>query len=214
MKPCTIVGSTSSSSCNHSRKRRLASRSDTSNSAVRAPRSRYASASCACVRTTNERTEVSALSTRLRRALNLASHSSARWLARLPFASATLASAYAACASATAWLASLLSSASRRRRSVFSASSAATFFASLRLLLSVADLSRTSSACCAQRFSTSEATSTVRTPDATRSAKSAAWQKYKSDLHTTQTHEPRHNKHRSPVQLTCFSCCVSCCDNC
>jgi hypothetical protein len=29
-----------------------------------------------------------------------------------------------------------------------------------------------------------------------------------------QTHEPKHSKHRSPAQLTCFSCCVSCCDNC
>jgi hypothetical protein len=185
MKPCIIVGSTCSSSYNHSRKRRLASWSGTSKSAVRAPRSRYASASCACVRTTSERTKVSALSTRLRKALNLASHSSARWLARLPFASAALASAYAARASVTAWLASLLSSASRRRRSVFSASRAATFSASLWFLLSAADLSRTASACCARRFSTSAATSAVRTPDATRSVKSAVWQKHKSNLHET-----------------------------
>jgi hypothetical protein len=46
-----------------------------------------------------------------------------------------------------AWLASLLSSASWRRRSVFSASRAATFSASLRFLLSATDFSRTASAC-------------------------------------------------------------------
>jgi hypothetical protein len=174
MKPVTMVGSTSSSSFNHSRKRRPASWPGTLKSAVRAPISRYASTNCACVRSTSARVEDSALSTRPRRALNLASSSSARWRARLPSARATLASACAACASVMALFASLLSSASWRRRSVFSSSIAATFSVSLRFLLSTAEFSRTASACCAQRRSTSAATSVVRAPDATRSAKSAA----------------------------------------
>jgi hypothetical protein len=174
MKPSTMVGSTSNSSCSHSRKRRPASRSGTSKSAVRAPSSRYESMSCARVRSTSERVEASAFSTQPRRALNRTFHSSARWLARLPSTRANLASAYAAYASAMAWLASLLSSTSWRRRSIFSASRAATFSASLRLLLSAADFSRTASACCARSLSTSADTSTVRAPDATRSAKSAA----------------------------------------
>jgi hypothetical protein len=174
MNPSTMVGSTSSSSCNHSRKRRPASRSGTSKSAVRAPSSRYESTSCAHVRSTSERVEASAFSTRPRRALNRASHSSACWLARLPSARANLTAACAACASAIAWLASLLSSTSWRRRSVLSASRAATFSASLRLLLSTADFSRTASTCCARSLSTSADTSAVRAADATRSAKSAA----------------------------------------
>jgi hypothetical protein len=174
MKPVIMVGSTSSSSCNHSRKRRPASWPDTSKSAVRAPSSRYASTNYACVRSTSARVKDSTLSTRLSRALNLASSSSACWRARLPSARATLASAYAACASAMALFASLLSSASWRRRSVFSASMVATFSVSLWFLLSATDFSRTASACCARRRSTSAATSTVRAPDATRSAKSAA----------------------------------------
>jgi hypothetical protein len=132
MKPSTMVGSTSSSSYNHSRKRRPASWPGTSKSAVRAPSSRYASTNYACVLSTFERVEASALSMRLRRALNLASSSSARWLARLLSARTTLASARAACASTMAWFVSLLSSASWRWRSVFSASMAATFSASLR----------------------------------------------------------------------------------
>jgi hypothetical protein len=164
MKPCTIVGSTSTSSCNHSRKRRPASWLGTSKSAVHAPRSRYASTNCACVRPTSERAKASALSTRPHRALNLASHSSARWLARLFSARATFASARAAYASPMAWLASLVSYASRRRRSVFSASKAATFSASLWFLLFAADFSWTASACCARRLSTSAATSAVRRP--------------------------------------------------
>jgi hypothetical protein len=93
MKPSTMVGSTSNSSCSHSRKRRPASRSGTSKSAVRAPSSRYESTSCARVRSTAERVEASVVSTRPRRALNRTSHSSARWLARLPSARANLASA-------------------------------------------------------------------------------------------------------------------------
>jgi hypothetical protein len=108
------------------------------------------------------------------RALNCTSHSSARWLARLPSTRANLASAFAACALAMAWLASLLSSTIWRRRSVLSPSRAATFSASLRHLLSAADFSRTASACCARSLSTSADTSAVRAPDATRSAKSAA----------------------------------------
>jgi hypothetical protein len=169
MKPVTMVGSTSSSSCNHSRKRRPASQPGTSKLAVRAPSSRYASTNCACVRSISARVEDSALSTRLRRALNLASSSSARWRARLPSACATLASAYAACASAMALFASLLSSASWRQRSVFSDSMAATFSDSLRFLLSAADFSCTASGCCARRRSTSAATTTVKAPDAMRS---------------------------------------------
>ena len=55
-----------------------------------------------------------------------------------------------------------------------SASIAANFSVSLRFLLSAADFSRTASACCARRRSTSAANSTVKTPDATRSVKSAA----------------------------------------
>jgi hypothetical protein len=105
------------------------------------------------------------------RALNRTSHSSARWLARLPSTRAKLASA---CALAMAWLASLLSSTSWRRRSVLSPSRATTFSASLQHLLSAADFSRTASACCARSLSTSADTSAVRAPDATRSAKSAA----------------------------------------
>jgi hypothetical protein len=80
-------------------------------------------------------------------ALNRPSHSSARWLARLPSTRANLASACAACALAMAWLASLLSSTSWRRRSVLSPSRVATFSASLRHLLSAADFSRMASAC-------------------------------------------------------------------
>jgi hypothetical protein len=174
MKPITLVGSTCSSSCNHSRKRRPASWLGTSKSVVHAPSSRYVSTNCACVRSTSERVEASALSKRLRRVLNLTSNSSAHWLARLLSACATLASARAAYVSAMAWFASLLSSASRRQRSVFSASMAATFSASLRFLLSVANFSRTASACYARRLSTSAATSAVKAPDATWSAKSAA----------------------------------------
>jgi hypothetical protein len=174
MKPVIMVGSTNSSSCNHSRKRRPASWSGTSKTAVCAPSSRYASTNCVCVRSISARVEESALSTRLRRALNLASSSSARWWARLPSARATLASACAACASAMALFASFLSSASWRRRSVFSASMAATFSDSLRFLLFAADFSRTAFACCARRRSTSAATSAVKAPDATRSAKWAA----------------------------------------
>jgi hypothetical protein len=174
MKPSTMVGSASNFSCSHSRKRRPASWLGTSKSVVRAPSSRYESTSCARVRSTSERVEASALSTRPRRALNRTSHSSARWLARLPSARANLASACADYASAMTQLASLLSSTSWRRRSVLSASRAATFSASLRLLLSVADFSRTASACCARSLSTSADTSAVRAPDATRSAKSDA----------------------------------------
>jgi hypothetical protein len=174
MKPVTMVGSTSSSSCNHSRKRRPASWPGTSKSAVRAPNSPYASINCACIHSTSARVEDSALSTRMRRALNLASSSSARWWARLPSARATLALACAAYASAMALFASLLSSASWRQRSIFSASMAATFSDSLRFLLSAADFSRTASACCARRRSTSAATSAVKAPDATTSVKSAA----------------------------------------
>jgi hypothetical protein len=69
---------------------------------------------------------------------------------------------------------SLLSSTSWRRRSVLSASMAATFSDNLWLLLYAADFSRTTSACCAQRLSTSAAKSAVKAPDATWSAKSAA----------------------------------------
>ena len=58
-----------------------------------------------------------------------------------------------------------------------SASIAATFSVSLWLLLSAADFSRTTSACCARRRSTSAANSAVRAPDATWSAKSAACHK-------------------------------------
>jgi hypothetical protein len=174
MKPVTIVGSTPNSSCNHSRKRRPASWPGASKAAVRAPSSRYASTNCACVRSTSARVEASALSTQLRRLLNLASSSSACWQARLPSARASLASAYVACASAMALFASLLSSTSWRRRSPFSASIAANLSVSLRFLLFAADFSRTASACCAWRHSTSAANSAVRAPDATWSAKSAA----------------------------------------
>jgi hypothetical protein len=174
MKPSTIVGSASNSSCSHSRKRRPASRSGTLKSAVHTPSSRYESTSYVRVRSTSERVEASALSMRPCRALNRTSHSSARWLARLPSARANLASACAACASVMAWLASLFSSTSWHRRSVLSPSRAATFSASLRLLLFAADFSRTASACCARSLSTSADTSAVRAPDATRSAKSAA----------------------------------------
>jgi hypothetical protein len=111
----------------------------------------------------------------LRKASSLASSSSASWRARLPSAHASLASACAACASAMALFASLLSSASWRQRSAFSASMAATFSDSLWLLLSAGDFSRTTSACYARRLSTSAANSTVKAPDATWSAKSAAY---------------------------------------
>jgi hypothetical protein len=146
----------------------------TSKSAVHAPSSRYASTNCACVRSISARVEDSTLSTRPCRALNLSSSSSTRWWARLPFARATLASAYAAYASAMALFSSLLSSASWCWRSVFLASIAATFSISLWFLLSTADFSCTASACCARRHSTSAAMSAVRAPDVTRSAKSAA----------------------------------------
>jgi hypothetical protein len=174
MKPSTMVGSANNSSCSHSRKRRPASRSGTSKSAVRAPSSRYESTSYLRVRSTSARIEASALSMRACRALNRASHSSVRWLARLSSALANLASACAVCALVMAWLASLLSSTSWHRRSVLSPSRAATLSASLRLLLSAADFSRTACACCARSLSTSAATSAVRAPDATRSTKSAA----------------------------------------
>jgi hypothetical protein len=174
MKPSMMVGSANNSSCSHSRKRRPASQSGTSKSAVRAPSSRYESTSYLRVLSISTRVEASALSMRPYRALNRASHSSARWLARLSSALANLASAYAVCVLVMAWLASLLSSTSWRWRSVLSPSRAATFSASLRLLLSAADFSRTASACYARSLSTSVATSAVRAPDATRSAKSAA----------------------------------------
>jgi hypothetical protein len=175
MRPVTMVGSTPSSSCNHSRKRRPASCPSASKATVRVPSSRYVSTNCACVRSTSARVEASALSTRLCRASSLASNSLASWRARLPSACASLASAYVACTSAMALFASLLSSASWRRRSALPASMAATFSDSLRLMLSAADLSRIASTCCARRFSTSAANSTVKAPNATRSAKSAAY---------------------------------------
>jgi hypothetical protein len=96
-----MAGSASNSSCSHSRQRSPGSRSGTSKSAVRAPKSWYESISCLRVRSASERVEASALSTRVCRALNRSSNSSARYLARLPSARAKLASACADCAMAS-----------------------------------------------------------------------------------------------------------------
>jgi hypothetical protein len=93
--PYTMVMSANSSSCSHSRQRRPDSRSGTSKSAVYASSSRYESMSCLRVRLTSERVEASALSMRAYRVLNRVSHSSARWLARLPSTRAKVASACA-----------------------------------------------------------------------------------------------------------------------
>jgi hypothetical protein len=141
IRPVTIVGSTSSSSCSHPRKRRPTSFLDALKGAVHAPSSRYASTSYTCVRSTSTRVEASALSTRSRRPLRLASISSTRWRARLASGRASLASACAACASAQALFASFLSAANWSLRSSFSASAAANFSVSLWLLFSAANLS-------------------------------------------------------------------------
>jgi hypothetical protein len=105
-----------------------------------------------------------------------------------------------------ALFASLLSSTNWRRRSPFSASAAANLSVSMWLLFSAADFSRTASVCCARRRSTSAANSKVRAPDATWSAKAAAYHK--------KTHEIRNHiktmNYRSPTRLTCFSCCDAC----
>jgi hypothetical protein len=108
-----------------------------------------------------------------------------------------------------ALFASLLSFASWRQRSAFSASMAATFSDSLRLLLSAADFSHTASACCARRLSTSAANSAVKAPDAMWSVKSAAYH-----INPRHPHPHKNNNHRSPTQLTCLSCCDNCCDAC
>jgi hypothetical protein len=98
-----------------------------------------------------------------------------------------------------------------RPRSSFSASAADSFSIRLRLLFSVADLSRTASVCCVRRRSVlpssrrlSAANSVVRAPDAMCSAKAAAWHKNCQ----IRSHNIRAIC-RSQGLLTCFSCCAT-----
>jgi hypothetical protein len=206
MRPVTIVGSTASSSCSHSRKRRPTSWSGASKAAVRAHSSRYASTSCACVRSTSARVEASALSTRLRRLPSRASSSSARWRARLASARASLASACAACASAMALFASLLSSTNCHRRFPLLGlrsgqplcQLAAFAFRSRLLPDSIRML----------RPKTLDFGSKLRS-QSTRRDMVGEVGRLPQKNHETRNHIKAMN-YRSPTRLTCFSCCDTC----
>jgi hypothetical protein len=144
MRPVTIDGSDSSSSCSHPRKRRPTSSQNLSKDAVRAPSLRYASTNSTCAHSTPVWVDASVFLVWLRKLFSLDSASAARLRARLT-------AARAAWAYARAFFAPSLSSASRRLRSYFSIFAAVSFSSRLRLLFSTADLSQTAFVCCIRK---------------------------------------------------------------